>query len=155
MNGLVLSRSDYVEASGFFNFYPKVSTNGSTIAYLSNKGRDHSLVSLYLKSESDSLEIASIDEHQNHDHDGHTHALSTKPAIPFIATSFSFAPDGNKIVYSVNKKNEYGEDYRDLFIYDIASKKKQRITESARMQSPAWVNMERLLQYSMSLALKI
>lgn len=138
MNGLVLSRSDYVEASGFFNFYPKVSTNGSTIAYLSNKGRDHSLVSLYLKSESDSLEIASIDEHQNHDHDGHTHALSTKPAIPFIATSFSFAPDGNKIVYSVNKKNEYGEDYRDLFIYDIASKKKQRITESARMQSPAW-----------------
>ncbi|MGB0348099.1 MAG: hypothetical protein ACPGGA_11475, partial [Balneolaceae bacterium] len=92
MNGLVLSRSDYVEASGFFNFYPKVSTNGSTFVYLSNKGRDHSLVSLYLKSESDSLEIASIDEHQNHDHDGHTHALSTKPAIPFIATSFSFAP---------------------------------------------------------------
>ncbi len=140
MNGLVLSGSEYIEPSGFFNFYPKVSYDGSTIAYLSNKGRDHSLASLYLITEDDSVEIAVIDEHHIHDHDGHAHALSTKPAIPFIATSYSFSPDGNQIIYSVNKKNEFGEDYRDLFIYDISTSKSERITESARMQSPAWSN---------------
>jgi len=136
LNSLSLSDADYVEADGFFNFYPKISPDGSTLAYLSNKGRDHSLVSLYLVSDSDSSLIADVDEHQPQDE--YEHILSSTPAIPFIATSYSFSPDGSHIVYSVNKKNEYGESYRDLFTYDIESKKNKRLTESARLQSPSW-----------------
>jgi Tol biopolymer transport system component len=138
INGLVLSSSKYEEDAGFFNFYPKVSPDGSQIAYLSNKGRDHSLVSLYLKSDTDSSEVATVEVHHDYSHDGHTHAISIKPAIPYITTSFSFSPDGNRIVYSVNKKNRFGEDYRDLFIYDIHTQKSERLTVSARIQSPTW-----------------
>jgi len=136
INGLVLSTSEYVESSGFFNFYPKISPDGSTIAYLSNKGRDHSLASLYLKNEGDSTMIALVDEH--HSHNAHDHHFHSKPTIPFIATSFSFSPDGDEIMYSVNKKNKFGEFYRDLYIHNIETKKNRRLTESARIQSPAW-----------------
>ena len=54
INDLILTNSDYIESDGFFNFYPKVSPDGSTVAYLSNKGRDHSTVSLYLQTDNDS-----------------------------------------------------------------------------------------------------
>lgn len=138
-NGVILSNSDYVEPSGFFNFYPKLSRDGSRLAYLSNKGRDFSLASLYIVEQGDTSSINKVEEidpdAHHHDHEQH---LSVKPAIPFIATSFSFSPDGDQIVYSVNKKNQFGESYRDLFIYDISTKENKRLTHSARLQSPAW-----------------
>ncbi len=132
--------SEYAESKGFFNFYPKISFDGNHLAYLSNKGRDYSAVSLYLKSTNDSTYITTIESHPDHNHDGHshTHSINTDPTIPYISTTFSFSPNGNKIVYSVNKKNKYGEDLRDLFIHDITTKKNHRITESARIQSPSW-----------------
>ncbi len=136
INDLILTNSDYIESDGFFNFYPKVSPDGSTVAYLSNKGRDHSTVSLYLQTDNDSSSISSIDEH--HSHHDHDHAVCAQPTIPFISTSFSFSPDGNQIVYSVNKKNKFGETYRDLFIYDLKTKESKRLTQSARIQSPNW-----------------
>ncbi len=135
INGLILSDSEYFEENGFFNFFPKISSNG-TIAYLSNKGRDHSLVSLYLKSDTAATQVATIDGYNRYN--SHDHLMSSKPAIPFIATSYSFSPDGSKIVYSVNKKTRFGESYRDLFIYNLESKENTRISNSARLQSPAW-----------------
>lgn len=136
-NGLILSGSEPVEPNGFFNFYPRVSSDGSTVAYLSNKGRDHSLVSLYLQTSNDSSTVAQVDQQHLAEEDHH-HFLVNKPAIPFIATAFSFSPDGSQIIYSVNKKNEFGESYRDLYIYDIPTKNKKRLTNSARLQSPNW-----------------
>lgn len=129
--------SAYFEKEGFFNFYPKLSPDGSSIAYLSNKGRDYSLASLYIKNKDDEVEIAQVsnvlfDEHQQH-------ALATeKPAVTFISTSFSYSPDGEKIAYSVNKATKYGESYRDVFIYDINSKKDKKITHGARIESPQY-----------------
>jgi Tol biopolymer transport system component len=137
INGLVLSSSDYVEGNGFFNFYPKLTQDGQKLAYLSNKGRDFSLASLYIINQGDTSSIEKVEEFQPEEHN-HDEFLSTKPAIPFIATSFSFSPEGDQIVYSVNKKNQYGESYRDLFVYDIPSKENKRLTNSARLQSPAW-----------------
>jgi Tol biopolymer transport system component len=131
------TNSEYIEENGFFNFYPKVSPDGQTIAYLSNKGRDYSLASLYLKDKNGEKEIAQVsnqlfDEHQQH-------ALATeKPLITFITTSFSFSPDGKKIAYSVNKATKYGESYRDIFIYDIEKETHTKLTDGARIESPAW-----------------
>lgn len=134
--GLEFTEAEAVEAEGFFNFFPKMTAEGQSLAYLSNKGRDHSLVSLYIKKYGEETEIAQIDrEEWQH---FHNHAQATVPVIPFIATSYSFSPDGTRLIYSVNKKNSFGESYRDLFIHTIESGEEQRITESARMESPDW-----------------
>ena len=128
--------SSSVEKEGFFNFYPKSSPGNNSLAYLSNKGRDYSAVSLYLKKTGESKELAVLsnklyDEHANH-------ADAVKPSIPFINSTFSFSPDGKRIAYSVNKNTKYGESYRDIFIYSTETEKHERITKGARIESPAW-----------------
>lgn len=128
--------SETAEASGFFNFYPQLSPNNS-LAYLSNKGLDFGLMSLYLKdSDGEETEIA-INDQQEFKEEQHF-INSEGPLLTFLETSFSFSPDGEKIAYSVNKKNKYGERYRDIFIYDLQSEESERLTNSGRIQFPAW-----------------
>ena len=131
------TKSEYVEKDGFFNFYPKVSPDGNSIAYLSNKGRDYSLASLYLKDKNGTKEIAQVSNQLFDEHQQHTDATQT-PLITFITTSFSFSPDGNSIAYSVNKATKYGESYRDIFLYNIETEEHTRLTNGARIESPSW-----------------
>ncbi len=131
------TKSEYIEQNGFFNFYPKISPNSKSVAYLSNKARDHSQVSLYIKSVIGEKEIAMVSNHLFDQ--SQQHALATEaPAIAFISTTFSFSPDGKQIAYSVNKSTKYGESYRDIFVYDIESEKHERLTNSKRIESPIW-----------------
>ena len=136
IQGMEFTKSEYVESEGFFNFYPRISPDGKTIAYLSNKGFDYSLLFLYLNSEEGDEQISLIDHLEFQE--PHNHADAVKPAIPFVSTAFSFSPDGKKLAYVVNKKNAYGEEYRDLFTFDLATKKSTRLTKSARIESPNW-----------------
>lgn len=133
---LETTKSEYIEPDGFFNFFPKRSPDGSSVAYLSNKGRDYSLLSLYIKKDGIETEIAQVDDRSFETH--HNHADALKPTIPFLSTSYSFSPDGSKIIYAVNKKNKYGEFYRDLFLFDIETSKSTQLTKSARIESPNW-----------------
>lgn len=55
-----------------------------------------------------------------------------------LETSFSFSPDGTQIAYSRVRLNRYGEQYRDLYTYDIESDDTERLTFSKRLQDPAW-----------------
>lgn len=127
--------SEYVEKEGFFNFFPTLSGDGS-LAYTSNKGRDYSLLSLYVKKDGEEKEVALLDKLEYETPKNHADAV--KPLIPFINTAFDFSPDGKKIVYSVNKKNKYGEDYRDLYVLTIDGNKINQLTHSARIESPSW-----------------
>ncbi|MEX2364019.1 MAG: hypothetical protein WD597_10370, partial [Balneolaceae bacterium] len=138
MESITPTKAETEEKSGFFNFYPKFSPDGTKLAYLSNKGFDFGLLSLYLVDDNGEVEIAQVDDKIFNEPSNHADAL--KPLISFLATSYSFSPDGNKIAYSINKKNKYGESYRDIFMYDIESKKSERLTNSARIESPKWNN---------------
>ena len=135
-SSLEFTSSDYIEKTGFFNFFPKRSPNGDAIAYISNRGKDYSLLSLYLKKDGEETEIAQVDERSFNI--PHNHADALKPLVMFLSTSFSFSPDGNRIVYAINKKNKFGEFYRDLYVYNIESSESTRLTNSARIESPAW-----------------
>jgi len=137
IEGLNITKSDYVEKEGFFNFYPKVSPDGNSVAYLSNKGRDYSLASLYLKNKNGTKEIAQVSNQLFDQHQQHTSATE-KPLIIFLATSYSFSADGKNIAYSVNKATRYGESYRDIFIYDLETEEHTKLTNGARIESPAW-----------------
>ncbi|MCP9290631.1 hypothetical protein [Gracilimonas sediminicola] len=135
--GINPTLSDTVEKAGFFNFYPQQSPDGSRLAYLSNKGVDYGLLSLYLKDlDGNEKEVAVIDDLDFHRPKNHVSSL--EPILTFLESSFSFSPDGNQIAYAINKKNKYGEHYRDIFIYDIKSEENKRLTNSARIESPAW-----------------
>lgn len=133
---LISSESEYIEKDGFYNFFAKRSPNGNAVAYLSNKGRDYSLLSLYLKKDGEETEIAQVDDRTYYVPQNHADAL--KPLILVLGTSYSFSPDGNQIMYAVNKKNKYGEFFRDLFLFDIESAESTRLTYSARIESPVW-----------------
>ena len=142
-----------VEPNGFFNFYPRIHEASGTLAYLSNRGRATSWVSLYTTSidsiRSENGELAANYEPRLRSSlgdqplyrpavAGHSHMHEQEPAIKYINTAFDWSPDGRYLVYSVNKRNQYGEDYRDLFIYDMEHDEEIRLTESARLESPAW-----------------
>ena len=137
VNGLEITKSEYVEKDGFFNFYPKSSPDGQSIAYLSNKGRDYGLASLYIKDKNGTKEIAQLSNQLLDQHQQHSMA-SEKPLITFLATSYSFSPDGSKIAYSVNKATKYGESYRDIFVYDLETEEHEKLTSGARIESPSW-----------------
>lgn len=133
---LTFTDSEYIEKDGFFNFFPKRSPTGEAIAYLSNRGKDYSLLTLYIKHDNEEIEIARVDQREHHVE--HNHADALKPLIMALSTTFSFSPDGKRIVYSINKKNQFGEFYRDLYIYELESGESTRLTKSARIQSPSW-----------------
>lgn len=134
-------KSIIIEKEGFFNFYPGFSPNGDTIAYLSNKGRDESQTSLYIKNVNKygetiaKLNLGSLDSNVS------AHAscgFSENPSIEHIHSPYSFAPDGKRIAFTRRKLNAYGEDYDDLFIYNLQTGKEKRLTNSRRLSSPAW-----------------
>ncbi len=129
--------SDTVEPHGFFNFFPKRSPDGSSLAYVSNKGVDYGLLSLYVKElDGSEKQVAVIDNAEFHQQGNHLRTM--EPLVTFLETSFSFSPDGNQLAYAINKKNKYGESYRDIFVYDMEAKESERLTHSARIESPAW-----------------
>lgn len=127
-----------VEENGFFNFHPRISPSGDQVAYLSNKGMDSGILSLYIKNEhNSSLEVAEVSEPSGQD-DFHIGLFEKK--LTFLESSISYSPSGNKIAYATNKRNSLGEFYRDIFIYDLESRKSDRLTNSGRVQFPSWNN---------------
>ena len=153
-----------VESGGFFNFFPRIHPESAAIAYVSNRERATSRVSLYIRT-LDSLHqgqnasglgadsslgtdsslgaARSIVDNMNEPSfspavTGHAHMHELEPQVNYINTSFDWSPSGKQLVYAVNKHNRYGEDYRDIFIHDLTSKTDIRLSQSARVEAPAW-----------------
>ncbi len=72
-------------------------------------------------------------------HPGHPHECHLDSApLRRLETAFSFSPDGSQIAYSRARINRYGENYRDLYLFDPESGDSERLTRSQRLQDPAW-----------------
>jgi Tol biopolymer transport system component len=72
-------------------------------------------------------------------HPGHPHECHLDSApLRRLETAFAYAPDGSRIAYSRARINRYGENYRDLYIFDPESGNSKRLTHSQRLQDPAW-----------------
>lgn len=143
--------STLFEDKGYFNYHPTYKPNGDTLAYLSNRGFFNSRIFLYIKcdtlqqaSATASTEATQIAEIANLGQSGigteqNNHSYQQKPSVKRIGTSFSFSPDGQRLVYSRITKNKYGEEYRDLHIYDINKKETtKKLTRDGRLRDPAW-----------------
>jgi WD40 repeat protein len=143
-----VSETETVEPRGFFNFYPQYSSDGSVFAYLSNRGRDYARTALILKKNGLETEIEMPGglDYLNGEQSYHfSHGLASNTTLDFISNRFSFSPAGNELVYSRPVRNRFGETYQDLYIYNLDSASRERITNSARVQDPAWHPKERLI----------
>lgn len=133
--------SEIIEERGFMNFYPQFNSNGSIFAYLTNLNRDISRTSLVIHKDGKNIEV---DESggpyfmSGKQHYLFSHGFLSNPSIEFVNNRFSFSPDGNTITYSRADKNRYGEIYQDIYLYDVLNGTRKKVTESKRVQDPAW-----------------
>ncbi len=143
LNQLPESEYELISETGFLNFYPQIDSVNGTFAYISNKNRDHSRTALIIQQPGESEYI--LDDHflssdrSEVSHNCHFKYLThAETSLNHISNRFSFSPDGSQIAYSRAKVNRYGERYQDLYIYTLNTDSRQQISNSARIQDPAW-----------------
>lgn len=130
-----------VEKDGFMNFYPQYNTQEEIFAYLTNRERDYGTTQLLIQTPDSTLEVDELikpemdKSSQHHSIDFYDFPGLT---IDFVGNRFSFSPNGKKIAYSKTDENRFGEEYHDVYIFDIDSLKSTKITTDARIQDPAW-----------------
>jgi len=106
-----------IEPEGFGNFYPVFTPDGTTIAYVSNKGKDYlSQSSVYLFDRRTS---------------------TSKKIRDGVRSTLSFSPDGKYLYYSkITTGNAFHAKLGDLYRFDLAGKKEERLTQGARALNP-------------------
>lgn len=132
---------DEIITEGFFNFYPIRHTETGNFAYLTNYERDYGRTSLVVQTDSSEIIIEEMGRQNMLDSDSNLHSLlSTESniSVEYISNRFSFSPDGNQIVYSRTGLNKFGENYNDLYLLDLISEEKRKITENSRIHDPDW-----------------
>ena len=108
-----------LEGGGGGNFYPLISPDGRSVAYLTNRNHD------YLSQ----LSLWTIDLDT-----GKKSKIKSR-----VMTSFSFSPDGLKLVYAKKEKSTFqGSHYFDLYVYDTMLRKEKRITRRLRGRYADW-----------------
>jgi Tol biopolymer transport system component len=113
-----------LERDGFANLYPRFSPDARQVAYLSNKKSDYwSQNQLLLKT------LGSGEE---------------KVITSYVASGPAFSPDGRYLVYSkIQPSTIYGNNYHDLYIYDLEEEEEYQISKGLRARHPDWsVNNE-------------
>lgn len=129
-----------VVKDGFMNFYPQYDHQGKTFGYLSNQDRDYATTFLILETPDSTIVVDELEkpEQETENLNPFDHFSDSSIAIDQIGNRFSFSPDGKKVIYSKTDTNRFGEQYQDLFVFEIDSLKEDKITKDARIQDPAW-----------------
>jgi len=103
---------------GWMNIHPAWSPDGTKLAYLSNKGSDYQIMSLY---------VMDVETEQVENMAGG------------LRSAASWSPDGKKLVYSKRvAPNKYGSHVNDIYLYDLETEKEKRLTHDLRAAEPRW-----------------
>lgn len=132
---------DKMITEGFFNFYPSRHSSTGNFAYLTNDDRDYGRTSLVIQTDSSEIIIEGMGRQNILESEQNLHSFlnfESNISIEYISNRFSFSPDGRQIVYSRSRLNKFGERYNDLYIMDIETEKKRKITDNSRIHDPDW-----------------
>jgi Tol biopolymer transport system component len=123
-----------LEQDGFANFTPRVSPDGSRVAYVSNRGQDFSRMALFVRDREGKL----LAEHDLGTHSQAVHfcAFGHRLAAS-VGVGISWLPDGSGIVFSRRGDRPDGSALSDLYRVDTGSGKIERLTRGLRAHEPA------------------
>lgn len=110
-----LTRADTIPVHGYVNLYPRLSPDGSNIAFISNQNRDY-----YGQS---SLYLYDVDEDES------------KIVAGSVQGGLSWLPDGTGVLFARRSPTmPHGSIQYDLYIYLIEEKKEIRVTKGMRAE---------------------
>ncbi|MEM8484071.1 MAG: hypothetical protein AAF564_00920 [Bacteroidota bacterium] len=133
-----LVEGDMLEPAGFSNFYPHFSPTGDRVAYVSNKGKDFNLLSLYIKDlESGKLTSLDLKDVEAAPLLTHTCAFGHKVKSG-VGRAYTWHPGGQKMTYVRRKDTAEGYLYADLYEIDLETKKSKRLTTRQRATAPVY-----------------
>ncbi len=113
-------RGDEFERGGYATLYPMFSPDGETVYFSSNRGADYmSQRSIYAKPVTRG---------------------KAKVIAKGISSPFTLTPDGRWMAFSEIVRQPNESYYSDLFLLDIETRKKVRLTKGARVMEPAISN---------------
>jgi Tol biopolymer transport system component len=108
---------EITESEGFGNFYPTYSPDGKKIYYISNKGADYFINSVY------EYEIET---------------KNSKLVKSGVSSTLAITNDGSKLIYSkLTEKNRNWASIHDIYIYDLKAEEETRLTHGLRANNPS------------------
>lgn len=131
-----LVEGELVEEEGFTNLYPAYSPDGTRLAYISNKGQDFNVLSLYVRDLASGEESSYRIDGLETEIGGHACALG-KPLIGGVSGRFAWMPDGQSIIYAKVADNNRGRRFSDLYRFNIEEEESERLTHDQRAAEPA------------------
>lgn len=107
-----------IEKEGFANYYPLYSPDGKKIAYISNQDFDYGTAGLMIYD---------------------VEKGTTKSIMGPVGTTFSWSPDGKKILFSKrNTPNLEHITLYDLYEYDLSRDEEKQLTKARRSYYPSY-----------------